>query len=918
MKKIYFAIAAATVIVTTADAAYLNDSWGFKEFEASRIYKPASLSVEAINVAIDEASRNGGGTVLIPEGVITANEPIIIKDNVKLKGTLQNGKRVTSIVANYDMAPGKRGLIISYHTTNTTIENLNLDVKGHNLTAISYVEGDQHNFLIANNSIKNAGFPKYEVAKAKGILPDGYSPVDGISMHDWGEKVYSTDFTIKDNIIENYSEHGINLHYVRRFVIDHNTMRNGVMGVDISTGSREGEILNNDISNVVAGAKIIGNNGAYDQEIYFHNNYSHDNPRVSYYDDVSGETYDEGGRGLERQFAGRGIHIYDNLLKGYDQRHDILYFSGAQRIEDDIHDNNHEANPIQTEKTKPHNSVYEADPVAQHEDSGLGISVHDNNVIFSINGEISEGAHVQFFIDSDNNPNTGFSNEKVKGADFVIEEDHLMRSTQNSTAWKWEVVKWGLKTTQTTKRATVEVPASVCDMINPHHIDIKITGSTINERWQKKSRKYYGTRKYQFDMRPSTQKSPTQTQTTPATTVVKTKAFIPKFDFSKTDIYGNGQVVYVDSVEALERSIDNAKPNTTIVLEDGTYQNVNLYFPKGKHHITIKARNRHKAILYPKGRDDDSAIYFPQVSHADQRIHDINFIDLQIAGDGGSKEFLFTPGVQWGHYRIYFKNLKMHDLFMGVYSGLSAHDWTMDGCEFYNSTASYMWYMMGYHQAVINCVMYNNSYYSLSIRGCYPPEEKYDYYHHENNRRISSRKRHFLAPDDWTHLIANNTFGSNYNDNRVADAHIALYYNADEGERDSEDVYFPPQNVMIYNNVFTDSGVADKRMLNLMANRGVNSGNVDSVNGLWIKNNFTDKEELIDADTNIESVDLSSNRMSVLPQQFGFDDTGRDYRISYQSILKDAGTNDPATLPWDFDNQKRDAKPDVGAFEAKK
>jgi hypothetical protein len=759
MKKIYFAIVAATAIVQTIHADYLNDSWGFKDFEVKKVYIPTSLTVEAINKEIEKASENGGGIVKIPAGTITANTPIIIKDNVKLKGTLKDGKRVTFIDANYDMAKGKRGLIVSYHTTNTTVENLNLNVKGHNLTAISYVEGDQHNFLIANNSIKNVGFPKYEVAKAKGILPTGYTTVDGISLHDWGEKEYSTDFTIKNNDIKNYSEHGINLHYVKRFVIDHNRMENGVMGIDISTGSREGEVLNNDISDVVAGAKIIGNRGAYDQEIYFHNNYSHDNKKVAYHDDVSGKTYDDGGRGLERQFEGRGIHIYDNILKGYDSKHDILYFSGASKYQDDLHDNN-------------------------------------------------------------------------------------------------------------------------------------VDESVINKPEVKKPK--------------------------PNTTMdIQTKAFIPKLDFSKSDVYGNGQVVYVSNPKELQQSLNSAKPYTTIILKDGKYKNMNVSFPKAKHHITIKAQNRHGAILYPRGRDDASAIYLPQVSYENEMIHDINFVDLEVSGDGGSQEFLFTPGVLYGHHHIYFKGIKMHGLFMGLYSGLSSHDWTMDGCEFYNSTASYMWYMMGYHQAVINSVMYNNSYYSLSIRGCYPPQEKYDYYHHENNVQISSRKSHFLSSDDWTHLIANNTFGSNFDNERLSNAHIALYYNADEGERVSEDVYFPPQNVMIFNNAFVDSGLGEKKMLKLMANRGINRGKVDSVNGIFIRNNFTDKDIFLEADTAIMSIDLSTNHKSVLEEKFGFDDANRDYHISYDSILKDAAVDTKEAPTWDFDDRRRDKKPDVGAFEAK-
>ncbi len=879
MKKIYLAIVAATAIVQMMQADYINDSWGFRDFEANKIYKPTTLSVQAINQAIRDASENGGGRVIIPAGTLNANNPIIIKDNVKLQGTLINNKRATFINANYDIASGKRGLIISYHTTNTTIEDLNLDLKGHNLTAISYVEGNQHNFLISNNSIKNAGFPKYEVAQAKGILPRGYSPMDGISLHDWGEKEYSSNFTIKDNIIENYSEHGINLHYVRRFIIDNNRMKNGIMGVDISTGSREGEILNNDISDVVAGAKIIGNEGEYDQEIYFHNNYSHDNPRVTYHDDVSGGTYDDGGRGLERQFEGEGIHIYNNSLNGYNKDHDMLYFSGAEKYQDDLYGNNEVPNPIQEIQSNPNSKLENSD------------------ITFSMNGDFKRYIHFGFFIDSDNNPNTGYSRGKIKGADFLVQKNGLYKYPKGTKGWHWERINSDMTVTHTNNSMSSTIPSKI---LNPSDT-INYNASISTAQWRRT--KVLATKSISLKSSLNNIKEN------------RTKAFIPKLDFTKSDVYGNGQVVYVSNPNEFQQTINSAKPNTTIILRDGDYQNTRISFPKAKHHITIKAQNRHGAVIYPRGRDGSSAIYLPHVSNENEMIHDINFIDLEVAGAGDGKEFLFTPGVQYGHHHIYFKNIKMHGLFMGLYSGLSSHDWTMDGCEFYNSSASYMWYMMGYHQAVINSVMYNNSYYSLSIRGCYPPAEKFDYYHHENNPRIGSRSGHFLASDDWTHLIANNTFGSNYNKNRLVDAHIGLYYNADEGARDSEDVYFPPKNVMIFNNVFVDSGNGNKKMLNLMANRGINKGRSDSVDGLIIKNNFTDKRTLIDSDTSISSVDLSTNHTSVSEDKFGFDDSNRDYHISYDSILKDAGTNNPATLPWDFENKKKKGRSVVGAYE---
>ncbi len=391
------------------------------------------------------------------------------------------------------------------------------------------------------------------------------------------------------------------------------------------------------------------------------------------------------------------------------------------------------------------------------------------------------------------------------------------------------------------------------------------------------------------------------------------KAYIPELDFSKHDVYGNGQVVYVSNPEELQQAINNAAPYTTILLKDGEYHSCHVVFPKSLHHITIKAQNRHRAVIYPLGNDDGAAFYLPAASSETEVNHHVNFINL--AAKGGGLLVRSPSGSFLNPHHVYLKGIKMSGLWMGIYSGVSSHDWTVDGCEFYDSKMSYIWYMMGWHQALINSVMYNNSYYSVAIRGCYPPNEKYDYYHPENNIRIGSRTSHFLSSDDWTHLIANNTFGSNYDNRRLSHAHIALYYDAEEGVGVSEDVYFPPQNVMIVNNACVDNGTG-KTMLSIMAKRGVNTGRVDGINGLFIQNNAIDQDTLILANIDISSIDLSTNHLSVPIEEFGFDDSSRNYQIYPGSILENGGTRSLMTLPpWDFTGSRRDEVPDIGAFE---
>jgi hypothetical protein len=357
-------------------------------------------------------------------------------------------------------------------------------------------------------------------------------------------------------------------------------------------------------------------------------------------------------------------------------------------------------------------------------------------------------------------------------------------------------------------------------------------------------------------------------------------------------------------------AFQKATPGTTILALDGEYR-INLNVP-AIHDVNIISKNRWGARI---NCGSDNALDLGNR----RDIHHINIIGFEVYGDEGG-EFIFAAGdaKDIGTHHFYLSDMKFHDLKMGLYTGLHSHDWTVDRCMYYDSRMSYLWYMMGWHQTVMNSIMYNNTYYSLAIRGHYPLDEEFDYFHPENNTPITDRERSWLEPDDWTHKIINNTFGSCTNTSRPGEAHVSIFYNkpAEDPPLQSEDVYFPPQNITITNNVFVDDGPLRKNPVVIFAERGINTGEPWSVNGVYIYNNVTDKNKiLVQEDYPIESIDLSQNTLNAKNTGF-LDAAGHDYRLTPGSTdLIDRGSTRCFVPNTDFRGNVRDDPPDIGAYE---
>ena len=196
-----------------------------------------------------------------------------------------------------------------------------------------------------------------------------------------------------------------------------------------------------------------------------------------------------------------------------------------------------------------------------------------------------------------------------------------------------------------------------------------------------------------------------------------TKAYIPDLDFNRDDVYGNGRVVRVDSVSELENAIVEAKPYTTILIQNGTYEGVYIRLPEGIHHITLKGEGD-QTVIVPKSNKKQSAFVLYNALSKETQTHNINFVDFSVEGDlQDEKEFIYVDGGRYvdteekgpedkgrpyGPYNIYIAHISFENLYMGLYSHLYAHDWTVNSCSVKHSTRSHFWYMMGWHLAMIN------------------------------------------------------------------------------------------------------------------------------------------------------------------------------------------------------------------------
>jgi hypothetical protein len=108
----------------------------------------------------------------------------------------------------------------------------------------------------------------------------------------------------------------------------------------------------------------------------------------------------------------------------------------------------------------------------------------DNNMItLEVKGLFSDDSKISFFIDSDNNPNTGFSKDdtNIKGADYLLQANKIYRYPNGANGWKWEKVD--AQTTKEYHPTSMKVRVSLDDI--PHAQTINYMGQVASHDYKK-------------------------------------------------------------------------------------------------------------------------------------------------------------------------------------------------------------------------------------------------------------------------------------------------------------------------------------------------------------------------------------------------------------------------------------------------
>jgi hypothetical protein len=394
------------------------------------------------------------------------------------------------------------------------------------------------------------------------------------------------------------------------------------------------------------------------------------------------------------------------------------------------------------------------------------------------------------------------------------------------------------------------------------------------------------------------------------TTPSEYELYMPSLDLNSTIIYvsvdGNSTGETNESRTSFQNAINCASEGDTILVQAGTYEGIYFF---NKHNLTIKAEEDNGVII---SGEYETAINIQNSSY-------INIIGLEI------KDMSYA--VKGGNFsnHIFLSKLHIHNTLAAIYSGYDTHDWTIDKCRIHDISFGYGWYALGYHQALLNSLMYGINNHYMMVRGHTPLGESRDQLPLKDRDRSSYEN---ILKDDWTHYIVHNTFGRELDDftRGTRGAGVGIYAGGNSAT-DYDEYYLPPQNIVIANNVF--SNLHEDRAIYINGEFGFDlndSSHNEPILGTIIVNNITNEENIISL---INNPDLSMINMSgnidatvdtdILDQNLGFVDpnsTIPDYHLvdNNSSYLIDSASAD-YTVGTDITEKPRDTSPDIGAYE---
>jgi len=331
-----------------------HPEWGFQDFSAETVYHVTDLTSANIQAAIDQASSNGGGTVLLAPGTGYLDSRIDMKSNVKLKGELNSdGSWAVTIIAQSEF---DEGFIYAHGgTSNFTIEDMIIDAGGFDHHAIAPIYGPD-NWMVSHCKILNAGYPKVDCSPDDDIYNSHANNLSGIAV--WSSGDPADHWTVQNCVIMNYAKHGVAVHNASHYIIKNNYFRNGFMGYDSGLGTTYGEMAGNEVVDVIFGCKLV-NEDSHDMD--FHDNNFHHMDPSPYRDPGYGEdgwSHDSGSALILFNEGYNNTVVKNNILSGISEDQGIVFWNGAtpegyDLINNDTTPTTGEAPPYEEGNTAP-------------------------------------------------------------------------------------------------------------------------------------------------------------------------------------------------------------------------------------------------------------------------------------------------------------------------------------------------------------------------------------------------------------------------------------------------------------------------------------------------------------------------------------------------------------------------------------